>query len=498
MITMDQYEYIRIAHRVYGKGIRQIQRETGHDRKTIRKALREEPYGYSKRDRQPAPIVGPHLEVIQGWLTADKEISKKQRHTARRIYHRLVSECGYNGSEVTIRRQVRELRRSLGMSESKAFLPLEPDCGQEAEVDWGTAEVIIAGERIRVKFFCIRSKYSGKHFVRCYPCERQQAFFDAHMHAFGFFGGVFATLIYDNLTSAVQKVLKGKNRKEQESFIKFRSYYNFAPRFCNPGSGHEKGGVEGMVGYVRRNYMVPIPQAQSLEEVNAKLLKDCLSYGQHKLQGREKTVSDLFEEEKAHLVRIPQVAFSNIQTTEARVNPYSTVLVDKNHYSVPTRYVGQRVHAVVKVSEIELHCDRKRIAIHKRAFANNNWQLNPDHYLELLQQRPLAFDSARPIRQWRPKWPASLEHLLAKFQQTHGVTDGIRDFISVLMLLRNHEEDRVYAAIDLALEKGIGSSSGVKHLLLHSSPKETIPPLPNWPATVPADISVYGQLGGVQ
>lgn len=498
MITMDQYEYIRIAHRVYEKGIGQIQRETGHDRKTIRKALREEPYGYSKRDHQPVPITGPYLEIIQGWLAADMEVQKKQRHTARRIYHRLVSEHDYKGSEVTIRRQVREVKRLLGMSERKVFLPLEPDCGQEAEVDWGTAEGIISGERVRMKFFCMRSKYSGKHFVGCYPCERQQAFFDGHMHAFSFFGGVFSTLIYDNLTSAVQKVLKGKNRKEQESFIKFRSYYNFSPRFCNPGSGHEKGGVEGMVGYVRRNYMVPIPRAESFEELNQKLLKECLSYGRHRLQGQNETVGELFEKEKAHLVSLPEVAFSNIQTTDAKVNPYSTALVDKNHYSVPTRYVGLRVQAVMKVSEIEIYSDRKRIATHKRAFANNNWQLDPDHYLELLQQRPQAFYSARPIRQWRKRWPGSLEHLLAKLQETHGPTDGIKDFVSVLMLLRDHEADQVYAAVDLALENGLGSSSGVKHLLLHSSPKETIPPLPNWPATVPANVSVYGQLGGVQ
>jgi transposase len=498
MITMDQYEYIRIAHRVYGKGIRRIQRETGHDRKTIRKALREEPHGYAQRGHQPVPIVGPYRKIIEGWLSADKEVPKKQHHTARRIYHRLVSEHDYKGSEVTIRRHVRDVKRSLGMSECKAFLPLEPDCGQEAEVDWGCAEAIISGERVRMKFFCMRSKYSGKHFVRCYPCERQQAFFDAHMHAFSFFGGVFATLIYDNLTSAVQKVLKGRNRKEQDGFIKFRSYYNFSARFCNPGSGHEKGGVEGMVGYVRRNYLVPIPQADSFEDLNEKLLKDCLSYGQHRMQGREKTVKKLFGEEKAYLVSLPAVAFSNIQTADAKVNPYSTVLVDKNHYSVPTRYAGLRVQAVMKVSEIEIYSDRKRIATHKRAFANNNWRLNPDHYLELLQQRPQAFDSARPIRQWRQSWPASLEHLLSKFQKTQGTTDGIKDFISVLMLLRDNEADQVYAAVDLALDNGIGSSSGVKHLLLHSSPKETITPLPDWPATVPANVSVYGQLGGVQ
>jgi len=498
MITMDQYEYIRIAHRVYGKGIRQIRTETGHDRKTIRKALRGEPWGYAQRDHQPFPVSGPYRKIIEDWVSADKEVPKKQRHTARRIYHRLVSEHGYGGSEGTIRRCVREVKRSLGMSDSKVFLPLEPECGQEAEVDWGGAEAIISGERVRVKFLGMRSKYSGKHFVRCYPCERQQAFFDGHMHAFRFFGGVFPTLVYDNLTSAVQKVLKGKNRREQEAFVKFRSYYNFSPRFCNPGSGHEKGGVEGMIGYVRRNYMVPIPEAESFEALNAKLLKDCLSYGSHRVHAREKTVGQLFEEEKAHLVPLPQVAFSNIQWVDVKVNAYSTVLVDKNHYSVPTRYVGLRVQAVMKVSEVELYRDRKRIATHKRLFGNNKWQLDADHYLELLQQRPHAFDSARPIRQWRPRWPVSLERLLAKFQESHGTTDGIKEFISVLMLLRDHEAGEVYAAVDLALENGIGSSSGVKHLLLHSGPEDMTPPLRGWPATVAADISVYGQLGGVQ
>jgi len=495
---MDQYEYIRIAHRVYGKGIRQIQRETGHDRKTIRKALQGEPYGYAERGFQPSPVIGPYREIIGGWLEGDKGVLKKQRHTARRVFHRLVSEHGYGGSEVTVRRHERALKRLLGLSECKAFVPLEPDCGQEAEVDWGTAEGILAGERVRMKFFCMRSKYSGKHFVCCYPCERQQAFFDGHIEAFRFFGGVFPVLIYDNLTSAVQKVLKGKDRRQQEAFVKFRSYYNFSPRFCNPGSGHEKGGVEGMVGYVRRNYMVPVPEAGSFEALNEKLLRDCLAYGQHRQRGQERTVNELFEEEKAHLLPVPDVAFSNIQMVDARVNPYSTVLLDKNHYSVPTRFVGLRVRAMMKVGAIEIYSEQKRIASHRRTFGNNKWQLDPHHYLELLQQRPQAFASARPIRQWRQGWPDSLEQLLVKFQQVQGATDGIKDFISVLMLFRDHGPGQVHAAVDLAMENGIGSSSGVKHLLLHSSPKETIPPLPGWPATVPADVCVYGQLGGMQ
>jgi len=167
-----------------------------------------------------------------------------------------VEEHGYKGGESTVRRYVRLAKLSLGIEMPCAFIPCDPEVGHEGEVDWGSAIAVIAGEEIRLKFFCMRSKYSGKHFVRFYPCERQQVFFDAHIHAFAFFGGVFPVLIYDNLTTAVQKVLLGRNRIEQASFSSFRAYYCFEARFCNPGNGHEKGGVEGMVGYVRRNYLI--------------------------------------------------------------------------------------------------------------------------------------------------------------------------------------------------------------------------------------------------
>lgn len=157
----------------------------------------------------------------------------------------------------------------------------------------------------------MRSKYSGKHFVRASPCERQQAFFDAHLHGFQFFGGIFPVLIYDNLTTAVRKVLQGRNRIEQESFVKFRAYHNFEARFANPGAGNEKGGVEGIVGFSRRNYLVPIPDVESLEELNSKLLEQCHSYGGHTISGREHTVEELFAMEKNHLLTQPEQVFSN-------------------------------------------------------------------------------------------------------------------------------------------------------------------------------------------
>ena len=248
---MDQYELIRTAHRVYGKTAREIARETGHSRNTVKKALEGQAWNYSSRSHQPYPVLGPYLEIIDEWLRADPEAPKKQRHTAHRGYERLVEEYGFPGSESTVRHSVRKAKVRLGLKTQTAFIPLEPDIGREAEVDWGSATAVLAGERVNVKFFCMRSKYSGKHVVRCYPCERQQAFFDAHLHAFAFFGGIFAVLIYDNLTTAVRKVLQGKKRIEQEAFIAFRSYDNFEVRFCTPAQGHEKGGVEGGVGYRR-------------------------------------------------------------------------------------------------------------------------------------------------------------------------------------------------------------------------------------------------------
>jgi transposase len=499
MLKMDQYGYIRIAKRVYGKSIRQIQKETGHSRNTIRKVLREEPYGYCKREHQPYPVLGPYIDIIDRWLEQDKQWPKKQRHTARRIYHRLVEEHSFQGSETTVRRYVREAKVRLGVGVTKAFIPLDPELGQEAEVDWGTALAVISGQMGRYKFFCMRSKFSGKHFVQFYPCERQQAFFDGHIQAFAFLGGVFPVLIYDNLTTAVKKVLHGKRRVEQEAFARFHAYYNFTPRFCNVASAHEKGGVEGLIGYVRRNYLVPIPEAANLEELNQKVLKQCLAYGEHRLQGREKTVNELFEQEKSYLLALPEIAFSNIQTTDGKVDRYSTVIVDKNRYSVPTRYAGLKVKVSLSVNQVEIFRDGVRVASHRRLYGNNKWSLDPDHYLELIQRRPEAFNSARPIRQWRAKWPSCLERLLERFQQSQGETKGIKDFISVLMLYRDYRADEVEAAVEKALEVRISCSQGVKHLLLSSCKNSSGSPqsLDSWPALPPADVSVYGQLGGV-
>lgn len=496
---MNQYELVRTGHRVYGQNISELSRLTGHARNTIKKAIRGEPCGYKERNHQPFPAIGDYMGTIDSWIKSDKDKPKKQRHTAHRIYNRLVDEYGYKGCESTVRRYVKLAKTILGLGPPHAFIPCDPESGTEAEVDWGVATAIIAGKEFHLKFFCMRSKYSGKHFVRFYLCERQQAFIDAHIHAFSFYGGIFPVLIYDNLTTAVQKVLRGRARIEQEGFIKFRAYYSFEARFCNPDSGHEKGGVEGLVGYARRNYMVPIPEAASLEELNDNVLRQCISYGDHKMAGRDRNVNELYEEEKEHLLPLPEADFINIQTSGGRVDKYATVILDKNRYSVPSCYAGFRVKVLLHAERVEIFVGTKKLATHERLYGNNKWSLNPDHYLELIQQRPLAFNSARPIKQWQESWPQSLHLLLHRFCCSQGETKGIKDFITVLMFYRDYKAGEIEAAVELALENSISTSDGVRHVLVYTGGIDThIAPLPSWPTLPPPDLAVYGQLGGVQ
>lgn len=492
---MDQYEYIRTAHRVYGKKIRQIARDTGHSKNTVKKALRRQFVGYQPRSQQPYPVLGPYLNIIDRWLKADKKSPKKQRHTARRIYHRLEYEHGYQGSESTVRHYVRGAKILLGLKTDKVFIPSDPELGREAEVDWGTCHAILADEPVKLKYFCLRSKGSGKHFVQCYPCERQQALFEGHIQAFAFFNGIFPTLIYDNLTTVVEKVFRGKDRRLQEAFTKFKAYYSFTPRFCNIAKGNEKGGVEGLVGFARRNYMVPVPRAASLEQLNRKLLEQCLAYGDHRIAGRSETVSELFEQEKRHLIGLPPVPYENIDTSAGKIDKYATVIIEKNRYSVPTNYAGLRSRALLYIDRVEIFHNSKKIAAHRRVFGNNKWQLDPQHYLALIYRRPQAFESARVIRQWRPQWPDCLEALLSRFSDRLGHTKGIKEFIAVLMLFKDHESAKVIEAVKSALAANISSSAAVAHLLLKER-TPSVPALSSWQRLSPPDVSVYDLIGG--
>ena len=361
---MDQYEWVRTAHRVYKKSIRQIARETGHTRRTVRKVLAGQDPKY-RREKEPAcPVMDPVAGIVEGWLRADRKQPAKQRHTAHRVWRRLVDEHGFTGAEPTVRRWVRERKMRLGWHRPGAVVPLDPEQALEAEVDWGTAWIRMKGEDVQVKLFCMRSRYSGKSFVRAYPRERQEMFLDGHIRAFDWYGGVFPTVVFDNLKTAVRRILRGKARIEQDRFTALRAHYTFESRFCNPARGQEKGGVEGLVGFARRNCLVPVPEVADFEELNAQLLERCATDDQRRIGGRSdaRTIGERHAAESERLLALPETPFENTKVVGVRISRYQTAQVDSNRYSVPTAYVGRRLWAHIGCDRVRFYADQKKVA----------------------------------------------------------------------------------------------------------------------------------------
>lgn len=463
---MDQYQLIRHAILVLKKSYRWIQREYGYHRLTVKKALERVATRYHRKQEITYPVMGPHLAVIKEWLEKDPYAPRKQRHTARKIYDRLVAEKGFKGAESTVRGCVRKIRESLGAYEREAMVPLESDMGV-AEMDWGEAVVLLNGVRTKVKMFCMRSRFSGKCFVRLYANERQEMLFDGHIQAFNFFGGVFRQIVYDNLSTVVKKVLKGRQRVEQTSFQRFRCYYTFESKFCNVASGNEKGGVEGLVKYSRQNYLVPIPEAKNLEELNKMLVEKCLAEDARPIAGRQdqRTIAERAELEREVLMKLI-APYDTAIPRSSKVSKYQMVQVDKNLYSVPG-YVGKTVEVILDCNQVSIYYKQKQIADHPRVFGQGQWNMNPLHYLNLLEHKIGAFDNAQPIRQWKKTWPPTYSLLLKKLREREGDDVGARQFIQVLKLHMDYEREEVAVAVELACESRTYRVEAVKLNLLH-------------------------------
>jgi len=274
MIQVDEKETIRRLYFIKRHSARRIARERHHSRKTVKKAIMDGGVPkYHLTRAKPCPVMGPYRDIIESWLKEDRSQPKKQRHTAHRIYERLVNEFSFTGAERTVREYVRKLRFDL----EDMAIPLEFDPGSDAQCDWGEAWVYMEDELTRVQVFCMKLCYSGKPFLVTFPTQRQEVFFEGHRQAFDWYEGVPPRISYDNLATAVRKVPQGHNRKEQEVFIAFRSHYLFESHFATPGRPREQGRVESLVGYARRNYFVPVPRVKSYEELNRLLLERLLA-----------------------------------------------------------------------------------------------------------------------------------------------------------------------------------------------------------------------------
>lgn len=479
MITVEEREEIRRAYMLEGKSRREIEREMGHGRRTINKALQRAEGGrYEQSQAREAPVLGPYKAKIDELLAAGAKMPRKQRYTAHKIYEVLQAE-GYTGSESGVHVYVWRKRNQDHRPE--VFLPLEYGPGQDMQVDWGEALVELNGERVKAQFLEMRLCYSRKVFVRAYPHQRQEAFLEGQVLGFGYFGGVPGTLWYDNLTTAVQRVLQGHKRQEQRRFTAFRSHYLFEAHFCTPAQGHEKGGVENGIGYVRRNLFMPVICGKDWSEINAELLKRCQKDDARRVGEDRQTIGEKYEEERGQLMALPEYEFDSGTPHEVTLTGYSQVVFETNRYSIPANKASKHLLLRAYPFAVQVLDGKDLLATHPRCYERHQDIIDPLHYLPLLEQRPGAFAHAKPMQMLckqindpqHKQWPPIYAKVLAQVQADD--TRGIREFVRILRLRQELPEGVLEQAIETALKTGKISADAVR-LYVCAAPAEAALP----------------------
>ena len=464
---VELFEQLRREHE-FGIGtIAGVAAKFGVHRRMVRQAIAgavPPPHIYPQRSKPKLDVV---MTFIDGVLEGDRRAPRKQRHTARRIHRRILTEFPDTAvAESTVRNHVRERKRQMGLVVRETFVPQKYSWGQEAQVDWYEAWVDLGGERTKLQVFAMRSMASGAAFHRAYLHATQQAFLEAHENAFDYFGGVFRILRYDNLASAVRKILRGHRREETVRFIAFRSHWRFIAEFCTPGEGHEKGGVEGEGGYFRRNHLVPVPSVIDLDALNALLLTGCREDEARVLDGRTEAVGIAMAIERDHLMPRAAEGFDLAEIVFPLVDKQGCVVIKTNFYSVPVK-AGTRVEARVRPLHVEIWHGGRTIARHERCHSHRQHVLDLEHYLDVLSHKPGAFAGSKPLDQWRQagRWPACYDELWARLRARHGKQNGTRAMIAVVALGREFGHDRLQAAVASTVSLGACDVAAVRYLL---------------------------------
>lgn len=432
-IDVEIYETIRKLYTHEGLSQRAIARKLGISRNTVAKYVSGsnvpwERKTYSLKDNKV--ITEEVLAFIQSCFAEDASHKHlKQNHTAKRIFDRLQLEKGFTGSYTSVRRAVNKLKDKS----AEPFIPLAFDPGESAQVDFGSAYVIIDGVEQKIKYFCMRLCYSAHIFVKAYFVEKEECFLDGLSSAFEFFGGVPKNIIFDNAKVAVKDGYGAYVTKLTDGYRAFKSHYAFNALFCNPSSGNEKGLVENLVGYIRRNTMVPIPRIASIEELNVILANRCRAYTAHKIKGHACSVGENYVIEKAALTPLPTYHYEIAKSIYTTVNGFSTVTYETNKYSVPTGYIGREVLLKAFHSKIKITYKNEVIAIHCRSFQKNKRIYDIKHYMDALERKPRAIFNAEPVRAFVPK------EILDNYSKIPGGNQQVLSYIKKQINLDNEE-----------------------------------------------------------
>jgi len=456
---VEIYGRVRRAVRVEGRSQRAVAKEFGLSRESVKKMLQYAvPPGYQRQQPIKRPKLGPWLGVIDAILSDDKQRPVKQRHTAKRIFDRLKEEHGFGGGYTIVKDYV----RTATLRGREMFVPLTHAPG-EAQVDFGEALVVIAGVEQKAHYLAMDLPHSDDCFVVAFPAETTEAFLEGHVRAFAYFGGVPTRILYDNTKIAVAKILGGEQRQRTRAFSELQSYYLFADKFGRPAKGNDKGKVEGLVGYARRNFMVPIPRANSWEDLNSHLEEQCRRRRERRLRGRTETIGERFERDRAMMLPLPATPYEACEKVSARASSLSLVRYRGNDYSVPTEYGHRQVWVKGYVHHVVIACGSEVIARHQRSYEREAVVFDPLHYLALLEQKTRALDQAAPLAGWQlPDCYLQLRRLLEARLKKH----GSREYVQVLRLMETFALAEVTHAVEDALLLGTIGFDAVRHLLL--------------------------------
>ncbi len=457
MLTLETRAKIRRDREVHKKPIKQIVRERGVSRNTVKKVLRAGPGEVVyQRSHQPRPQLGPFIERLEEVLEEDWPQPRKKRKQAKQIYEDLVRD-GYQGAYDSVRRFVKAWREEKGRNPGTVFIPLYFEPGSAYQFDWSRESAVLGGihQTIRVAHF--RLSHSRMVFVTAFVRESLEMLLEAHNRAFAFFCGCARQGIYDNLTTAVNKVLKGKERLFNSRFEKMCDHFLVEPVACTPAAGWEKGQVEKQVQDVRRWLFSPIPQFIDLEELNGWLADRCweLAAARKHPEQTHRTIAAVFQEERERLIPFSK-PFEAYQSRECRVSSTSLVQYDGNQYSVACQAARKPVTIRAYADRIMVIHDGKPIAEHQRHFGKGSTIYDPWHYLEVLERKPGALRHGAPFQEW--PLPEYLALMRRRMEKRPG---GDREFVSLLSASRQYGLEQIDKACEWALQQGVIQSEAI-------------------------------------
>jgi transposase len=426
---------------------RAVTLEFGISRETVRKMLRYAvPPGYQRQQPVKRPKLGPWPGAIDAILEEDKRRPARQRPTAKRTFERLRAEYAFSGGYMIVKDYVR--RRRLRSQEMFVLLVHAPG---EAQADFGEVLVVVAGVERKAHYLAMDLPHSDDGFVAAFPAETTEAFLEGHVRAFAYFGGVPRQILYDNTKIAVARILGDGQREKAPAFSELQSYYLFAEKFGRPAEGNDKGKVEGLVGYVRRNFMVPIPRVNSWDEWNAHLEEQCRERRQQRLREHTESIGERFERDRVAMLPLSAALYEACEKQMARVNSLSLVSYRANDYSVPTAHGHREVLVKGYVHDVAICCGSEVIVRHPRSYEREELIFDPLHYLALLEQKTCALDQAGPLAGWKlPECFAQLRRLLEARLKKH----DSREYVQVLRLMETFSIEEVNRAVADALHLG--------------------------------------------